>query len=384
MNMLNRNGRIDAKGLSDRPRSILLYIHELSGGGAERVWAVLASALAGRGHRVTLAVDRDHTANQKYLDARIRVVVLGRSHAKSTLALAKLLRTSEVDVAISATAAANLKLALAKSIGMWRRPIIISYHGFWEDRTGWLGWASVKALPLLSRFADRTIAVSDGLRRYLVEQKGASATRTIRVYNPIGVVATVANLTHEDLAARKPMVLTVGRLIEDKDVSTALKTFAALARPDAELVVLGDGPCRSALEAEAKALGIAERVHFEGYVETPWPYYARARCLLHTAQQEAFGNIIVEALAYGLPIVATDCSGPHEILDGGRFGHLAAVGDVAALTAGLRASLADPGDPEVRMARAQEFSTNVGARQYEATIETILAERNVKIAPASE
>jgi len=356
------------------PRRIVMYIHNLSGGGAERIWAVVASGLASLGHDVLLVTDSAADENLALLDPAVRTEVLGGSHLVTVARLAAVLRRERPDIALSAVSGSNFKLALAKLAAVSSTPIVISYHGFWEHRTGWLGWLGCASMGLLSRLAARTIAVSDGLRDHLVARWRASASRTIRIYNPIGV-AKAPPVDRDSLMTREELVLCVGRLIDDKDVGNVLRAFARLDRPNARLLILGEGPERPRLEALVERLGIADRVSMPGYVPEPWAYYAKARCLVHGAKQEAFGNIIVEALAYGLPVVATACPGPSEILGHGRFGAVVPIGDDKALADALKAALADPGDPAPRQTRAAELGLEPGIASYESLIETVLAEQ---------
>lgn len=357
------------------PRRLLLHIHGLSGGGAERVWSVLASALAARGHQVTLAVDDASSCDLAMLDPAIRVELLGKNHLISIVRLARLIRRLKPEASLSAVSAANLKLVLAKLVGLSRLPTIISYHGFIEHRTGLLGWAGVAGLRALSRVADRTIGVSDALATELVTRWGAIAGRTIRIHNPVGVGGAPPPIDLAELARRDPIILAVGRLIADKAVDVIVRAFAALEQPRARLIVLGDGPERPRLEALAIELGIADRVTFAGYQASPWQYYATAKCLAHASRSEAFGNIIVEAMAYGLEVVATASEGPREILQDGRYGRVVPIDDVGAMVAAIGQAIDAPSDPAPRQAYAATFAPDPGAAVYEALVETVLAER---------
>jgi glycosyltransferase involved in cell wall biosynthesis len=98
-------------------------------------------------------------------------------------------------------------------------------------------------------------------------------------------------------------------------------------------LILGEGDERAALEALAQSLGIRNEVHFLGYVENPLPIMRRAQVFALTSTEEGFGNVLVEALAAGAAVVATDCPhGPREILRDEEFGRLVDIGDAAALT----------------------------------------------------
>ena len=131
-----------------------------------------------------------------------------------------------------------------------------------------------------------------------------------------------------------------------------LRAFARLADHNARLVILGEGPERARLESEVAALGLGGRVDMPGFLANPGEILAKARAFALTSRREAFSLVCVEALAHGLPVVATDCGGPREILNAPALGRIAPVGDVEAIADALAACLADPGDPAGRRARA--------------------------------
>ena len=119
-----------------------------------------------------------------------------------------------------------------------------------------------------------------------------------------------------------------------KDLWTLLEAFRQLlAVREARLYVMGDGPELTALQGESDRLGLGDKVEFAGHVANPMPYIARADQLVVSSRFEGFGNVIVEAMACGTTVVSTDCPvGPAEILDHGRLGYLAPVGDAGALS----------------------------------------------------
>ena len=128
---------------------------------------------------------------------------------------------------------------------------------------------------------------------------------------------------------------------------------------------VGDGAGRAALESLAKDLGVSDRVTFAGFHADPTAFYKTADVFALSSDYEGFGNVIVEALACGTPVVSTDCpSGPAEILDGGRHGTLVPVDDEVALAQALGKSLSDSPDSDALRGRAAEFSPERAARLY--------------------
>jgi glycosyltransferase involved in cell wall biosynthesis len=343
---------------SNRQLKLLFYLPSLGGGGAERLLAVLATTLARRGHNILFAIDSEAQENKAFLDAGIESVRLGASHGASTLALARLLRDRRPDASFSALCGQNLKhLAAAALAGRLNRAVQ-SYHGFFEGEPRPLSRLSYLLTPLSSRMMARTIAVSDALRRELIARFHASPVRTDRIYNG----SSTTFFARRDMEGPR-VILACGRFSPDKNFSFLVRAFARIAAKDARLVILGEGPARSAIEAEVRELGLSGRVDLPGYLD-PASLYAQASCFAMTSTRETFGLVIIEALAAGLPIVTTDSGGPPELV--GDLGIVVPQGDEAAFATALGTALTAPGDLPARRARAEQFSMDVCADAYEA------------------
>ena len=358
---------------SRRPLRLLFTTRAFGGGGAERVWSTLADRFAARGDEVVLAVDLDGDRPTFGDASDPRVVILGARHVGATLRLAELLREFRPDVALAAISGSCVKLVAATVLARSRVPVVVSYHGFEEYRTGHLAKFAYWGMPMMNRRAARIVAVSDGLHRELVERWGADPAKTCRIHNPATIDLSGAAATAADLAERPDVVLAAGRLSPEKGVDVLLDAFARVKRPGARLIIAGDGSERGRLEHRARDLGIAERITFLGQVNDIRPLYRQTRVLAVPSRTEAFGMVVVEALAHGLPIVATACTGPTEILDGGRFGRLVPVEDPAAMAAGIDLALADPGDPAPRFERAAHFSFEKGFGEWARLVDDTAA-----------
>jgi glycosyltransferase involved in cell wall biosynthesis len=119
------------------------------------------------------------------------------------------------------------------------------------------------------------------------------------------------------------------------------------------------------LETLARELGVAADVALPGFVANPFPYMARASAFVLSSAWEGLGNVLIEAMACGCPVVSTDCpSGPAEILDGGGYGPLVPVRDDEALAKAILSVLETPPDPERLRARAALFSVDRAADRY--------------------
>ncbi|WP_018142150.1 MULTISPECIES: glycosyltransferase [unclassified Thioalkalivibrio] len=224
---------------------------------------------------------------------------------------------------------------------------------------------------LLYRQADCVIAISEGVRDDLIANFGMDPGKIRVIYNPT-VTPCIPGRAAQPVdhpwfqGGGPPVIVGAGRLTGQKDFATLIEAFARLRmRQSARLVILGDGPLRDSLQQRAQAFGVAEDVDLTGYVPDPIPYFARAALFVLSSRYEGLGNVIVEALAAGAPVVATDCpSGPREILQDGRVGRLVPVGDPGALSEAMEATLgAPPADAALRDGM-ERFRSDRVALQY--------------------
>jgi glycosyltransferase involved in cell wall biosynthesis len=352
------------------PRKLIFYTHALAGGGAERVWALLASGFARSGCEVILAVDSEAEANRPFVDPRVRLIVLEGGHLRNIRRLSRLISEEKPDAVLSALCISNLKAAVAAGLVGALDRTALSYHGFSSSESKTLSLFSYWITALLTRATGATVAVSDVLRQYLIKVWRGDPRRIVRIYNPI-VCGSQHGPSWEEIKGRPPSVLAVGRLERQKNFDAVVRAFASVRPSDATLTILGEGPERENLVTLIDSLGLADRVRLVGYQQEPWQFYAAAKCLVVASDSEAFSLVLAEAMAYGLAVVSTDCRGPRELLADGRLGALIPIGDPHALGEAVSAALADPGDPAPRLARAKEFGLERALREYGALIDRL-------------
>jgi glycosyltransferase involved in cell wall biosynthesis len=359
-----------------RPK-LMFYTHGLVDGGGERLWACLATAFHQRGYPVIFVQDFEATENRHNLDPAIPIFTLGNNHIRAVRKLTQVLKDQRPDIALSGIGASNTKLMVALKFAATQTQPILTYHGFNEWKSGLLSLATYVGLPYLSSASARTVAVSTGLREQLVERWGAKADKTVCIHNPVFFPQNAAVPSAEDLAARDDVILSVGRFVVEKDFITLIRAFARLDRPNARLVILGKGPLEAKLRAEIDRLGVTARVDLPGYSNEPWNHYASAKCFVSSSNSEPFGNVVVEGMAYGLPVVATACDGPQEILQHGIHGRIVSIGDHVQLAQAISDTLDNPGNPAQRRTRAEDFSFSVRVPAYESLIAEVMAERKL-------
>lgn len=363
---------------------IALYVPSLRGGGAERVMVNLANGFAARGHPVDLIVAKAEGPYLEHLTEKVRLVDLKVGRViKSLPGLVHYLRAEKPAVLLSAMGHANVVAAIARLASRAPTRVVISEHSnlsisrknarsFWGRNMIWL-------MRWTYRRVDGVVTVSGGVADDLVEQLSLHKDEVAVVYNPIVDQSLVrlsgADPCHQWFESQDvPVILSVGRLEPPKDFPTLLEAFAKLRRSrDVRLVILGEGSLSSQLKELARRLGVSMNVDLPGFVDNPYAFMRKADLFVLSSAWEGFGNVLVEAMACGTPVVSTACpSGPDEILENGRWGRLVPVGDVDALAAAMAATLDENEHPDVAT-RAGEFSVD---RAVDGYLEVMLPEPN--------
>jgi glycosyltransferase involved in cell wall biosynthesis len=396
------------------PRRIALLLTDLNGGGVQKMTVSLAGALAERGHEAVIVlysargvlnsqipptVALHHLKAASRLAARLAPVwadplalpwlmlpvVLPRKPPpglKYLPSLARFLQRYRPDALISAAPNCNLAAVWANRLAGSRCKIVISERTAPSKMlTKSSSWRTRFLPGLMHRTyqqADVIVAVSQALGDDLAEVTRIPRRRIVTIYNPV-VGPNLAALARQPVdhpwfvPGSPPVILSAGRLSAQKDFPTLIRAFAALrATREARLVILGGATADAKTEvrqqdlvALAESLGVANDMCLLGFMPNPYAYMARSRVFALSSAWEGFGNVLVEAMACGCPVVSTDCpSGPGEILDGGRYGSLVPVGDDAALAEAMAAALAHPPDPALLRRRSEDFTVGHSVDGY--------------------
>jgi len=306
-----------------------------------------------------------------------RLVEFGtRGVLRAVPSLAKYIRGAHPRAVISAMEHANLAALWAAQLARVAVPIILTVHvdlpACWA-RDPLRGVS--RMLPwLLRRYYPRAhaiVAVSHGAGEALNRVVAVPHGRLHVIHNPIVTPELSRQASHPVPhpwlnTSEPPVFLGVGRLVPQKDFATLIRAFARLRRVvPAKLLILGEGPERVRLNTVIRDLHLEADVELGGFAPDPYAYMRRAAGVVLSSRYEGFGNVLVEAMACGTPVVSTDCpSGPSEILEGGRYGPLAPVGDDGRLADAMLSVLRHPIDSGELRARSAAFSVDLIADQY--------------------
>ncbi|AFZ37638.1 glycosyl transferase group 1 [Stanieria cyanosphaera PCC 7437] len=330
--------------------NITLVISTLSSGGAERVLVLLAEGLIAQGHRVTVVTFSAQNSDFYQLPPEASRLALGiMSESANPIeglianiqrigSLKRALKSTKPNVVISFLRITNICTILAcfgakypVIVTEHNDPQVFSYGKIWETLRRW-------TYPQSSM----VVSVSKGVDSSL---KPLSANKRAVIYNPIVIVEkTQSDRLPESVDSSKNWIVSMGRLTEQKGFDLLLQAFGKIAPlfPDWQLLILGKGELREELENQKNALGLTNKVVFTGALTNPVRVLKQAKFFVMASRNEGFPMAHGEALACGLPVIATDCpSGPREMIRHEIDGILIPNGDVSALATAMKSLITD-------------------------------------------
>ena len=218
------------------------------------------------------------------------------------------------------------------------------------------------------------VAMAEPLRAEILEEFAIDPARVVVIDN-----ASLTEEAAQHFAATRDTMLrrhqgrryvAVGRLAPQKNFALLINAFALIARPEDRLTIIGEGQMRPRLEEQARRLGVGDRVDMPGHSFEPWRCMAESDVFVLSSNFEGLPAVVVEALAAGLPIVATDCAPSIPMLVEGA-GRIVPIRDAAALASAMDTVLETPVDVAAMRARATRFTTEATTAQWLALFEAV-------------
>lgn len=337
----------------------------------------LSGGLTRQGMRVDLVVASATGARVGAIPPGVRLVDLRVGRVLSALpALVRYLRSERPVCLLSTIRHANVIAAWAVCCSRVPIRLLLRESNTFPRRSDG-GWRSFKrrlvqlTMKTAYRRADLIIAPSSGTGSDLMAAGIVPPAKTKVIYNPIdlenirrAVDQPVAHAWLQEHAG--PIVIAMGRLTRQKDFATLIKALARVRkRVPVRLIIFGEGRERGPLLNLATRIGVADAVDLPGFVTNPYAVMAKADVLVSSSAWEGCPNVILEALAVGVSVVATDCpGGSRELLGDGRWGDLVPVGDDIAMAAAIVSSLHHPRSRSILRERAETFDVDVVAAAY--------------------
>ncbi len=346
-------------------------------GGLERVQMHVAAGLIKAGIHTELVTRQVDVQALSLLRPNVQVHALGGGRLKFMCRLSCWVRKNKPDVIVTSSNDIGCLVLLLRRL-CWRGSRVVwtqhlSISGPLRSSKGagrmrlllelWM-------MRVLVKHADAVVAVS---RSVADDMKCLiNPNLPIRViYNP-AITDNFESLSREKIEwpwpdHSVPTVIFVGRLAQVKRLDLLLQAFSCCLRMvPSRLLIVGDGPEAGMGARLATTLGLEGGCKFLGHSVNPLPWIRHADVLVLCSDFEGFGLVLVEAMACGTQVIATDCpDGPAEVLSEGRYGRLVPVGDADALAAAIQASLRSPfAAVDDLKGRAAEFTVERAVEQY--------------------
>lgn len=360
--------------MNSKQLKLAFFLPNLNGAGAERVLLNLAHGIALRDYDVDIVASSAQGKFLSRISPHINIVDLGVQRVRaSILPLSSYLRKNQPDVMMAALHA-NFAAILAKRLAAGKTKIVVTQHAHISTFSGNARNWRERVEPQFARYlfpqADHIIAVSQGVADDLSYSSKIERNQIDVIYNPV-IMPSMEKMKHANIQhpwfdeGQPPVILGIGRLMPQKNFVDLIEAFAAVRKKrPVRLMILGEGAERPMLEQHIQELGVEADVSLPGFVDNPYAYMTHADLFVLSSIFEGLPTVLVEALYCGLPIVATDCpSGPDEILDGGRYGHLTPTKDPQALADNIERALS--GDiPSPTIESWQPYEMNRVVDQY--------------------
>jgi len=312
-------------------------------GGAERVITNIITHLDNKKYEISLALFEKKGSYLSQIPEYVKVYDLKKksrySFLKLILRLGRLFRKSRPNTVVSFMAYTNIVVLLAKFLPGCRFNLVTSVRTYLSYATLHEKLSKIKYFlyKFLFNYADFIVVPSSGVKKDLEKTFNIIQRKIKIIYNPIDL-KKIMKLKEEEvedlrIKACKSFILSVGRLTKQKGFPYLLRAYSRIYKEiDEKFVILGTGEDQEKLKSLVNELGIREHIFFLEFKKNPYKFMNGASIFVLSSVWEGFPNVVLEAMACGVPVISTDCpSGPSEIIINGKNGMLVPPGDEEAL-----------------------------------------------------
>ncbi|MFO1431849.1 MAG: glycosyltransferase [Candidatus Competibacteraceae bacterium] len=365
-------------------KKVAFFLYSLSGGGTERVNLSLANELSEMGYLVDLVLVNKSGEFLNKVREDIRIIDFQKFRAIECIyRLAQYLRRERPTVLFTALPTLNIIGISANIIAGFKTNVIPTEHmpvSIDERETHKIEpKIAYKLYPLFYKFVKNIVVnCEDSAKDFTKRYKWINKKKIKIIYNPVvsNELLEMAQETPEIDWFKEPIInpiiLGVGRLTKQKNFHLLVEAFAKLrAKYNCRLVILGNGEDYGSLKDLAKNLGIEKDFLMPGFKENPYSYMTRASVFVLSSIYETLPTVLIEALACGTPVVATDCFGVREILQNGEYGIIVNNPTAVEIAFTIKEVLDSNSDKARLIERAKFFGIQEAAKKYSMLIEEV-------------
>jgi glycosyltransferase involved in cell wall biosynthesis len=363
---------------------LAIILPTMAGGGMERMRVHLMQEWAGQGVDMDLVVSRFQGPLCEMVPEQVKIhEVAWRNPLLFPWGLFRYLLKHRPTHILSAANDINAMTLIISRLACPEASVLVSVHNHLSTELAQAKGIGLLKLRTVAGLLRRVVyraggvvavsrSVADDLRTHL---PGLGAKLRI-ILNPV-LTPHVRQRLNQSLEGcpvplGTPWIIFVGRFVPAKGLDVLLEAFGQIAgKTAAHLVLLGEGPLRSKLESKIREMELTGRVYFAGFQNNPLPWMREASLLVLPSRHEGLPGVLIEALACGTQIVATDCpGGSAEILGDGKYSQLVPVENPEALAKAMLQSLNGDFhmDPDKLKARAEDFTVEKAAKEYMDTL----------------
>lgn len=357
--------------MSVKKKKITFIIPSLASGGAEKVLIHLINHLNNEKYSICLVIFEDILDYKEDLHFSGEIVCLDKKSRwdffKLIVKLSRTINYYKPEVIISFIHYANIVAILATMFSNRKLRVIISErsHPLISSSEARLGFLRRWLIKFTYKRAYKIVAVSKSIKKVLEKNFSLQADKIITIYNPVPI-ETIKHKSNQQIdhpffkSKNLHVIISAGRLNKQKRFDILLKAFPLVkAKYDNIcLIILGEGELRGELLTLSSQLKINEWIDFVGFKSNPYAWISKADIFVLSSDREGFPNVLLEAMACGVPIISTDCpSGPNELISDGKNGILVPPSNENALAKAISTLI---GDKKLRTKFSQEGRIRAG------------------------
>lgn len=352
-------------------KKIAIVIPSLRGGGAEKVMVNIVKKLDKSRFDIKLVLIKKEGPYVNLIPNDIAIVDLNSERVRySVFKLVRELNKFKPDVVLSTLGHLNLVLIAIRPLLKINPKIIVREANTPSKNMSELTKKKRIIFTYLYKYlypkADYIIAQCKEMKKDIIHSFSIDERKIRYIYNPLDIQKIIDNREDKNpYRSNEKNLISVGRLTYQKGFDILIDAFKIINEkfPSTHLTILGDGDLKEELKNKAKKLNISGKISFISFKENPYPYYYYADTYILSSRWEGFPNTLLEALACGTKVVATDCkSGPREILGNSEYGILVKEGDHLSLAEGISKSISEE---KKKINRADYFKIDNIIKEYE-------------------